>query len=174
MVQLASRLRCLSARSSALSLVLVSLGSFSGWFAPASGSASGADGTLTGRYRVVSPRATTLIGRVDTRGAAALEAEGILIGPAESGALHARFVEIEQEPGSFHLEYDVVGQYVRGLDGIVRIEAQIYLDLISQGVPLYLHAGELQGRLSRQIEREEDPNGSDPAQGGFAARIDWL
>lgn len=173
---LASRLRRISVRLAAPSLAFVSL-AFASF---ATGSPSETAGSLAGRYLVVSPRATTLAGRVETRGAPDLAAEALLIGPAESGGLYGRFVEIDPEPSGFHLEYDVVGQYVRGLDGVVRIEAQIYLDLIPQGLPVYLHAGELQGRLSRPIRADaspevaDDPGPPDPVRGTFAARIDWF
>jgi hypothetical protein len=147
---------------------------------PAISAAPPSSGALEGRYLVVSRRATSLVGRVETPGAPALRMDGILIGPARSGALHGRFVEIAGAgpTGGFHLEYEVVGQYVLGGDGVVRIEAQIYLDLASQGVPVYLHAGELQGKLSQPFVPESEPTAgrdeaSDP-RGRFTARIDWF
>jgi hypothetical protein len=94
-------------------------------------------GSAQGRFRVVSPRSTTLEGLVENAaGQPIFRMEALLIGHAQSGVLLGRWTELaldKQPTGILHLEYELVGQYVRDVNGAVRIEAQIFLDLRSQG-----------------------------------------
>jgi hypothetical protein len=75
-----------------------------------------------------------------------------LVGTLDGGEFRGRMVEIAPsmgpEPdGLWHLEYDVIGGYARGSDGVLRFQAQLFLDLSPLGLPGSLLAGGMRGTL---------------------------
>jgi hypothetical protein len=130
---------------------------------------TGAEGSASGRWHQLSARRIVLGGAVlRSDGELSHQLRAELMGTLDGGEFRGRMVEVAPsmgpEPdGLWHLEYDVIGGYARGKDGVLRFQARLFLDLRPLGLPWSLPSGEMRGTL----QTEDLPPSFLPFPGGY-------